>query len=334
MWSCVTKLDFASWQFASALRCALLTLTAWWTHKELVAHALLEYVIPLAAGVALLASSWLAIRQVQRSLLRAWRGEKRQMLTRRGLVVSLSSLLFAASCFYRAIFVADEGAGLCRGVPSVFNAPASGRLVATVGEIALVVQISSYIVGTSRRLDAKHSLWSKFKRFTYLPVTIAECLSWSGVLSGVTKFFCLEYIVWMLMALTWAWDSAMLLRVSRSWRDVVGHCSLFLASIGLLFFNACIEIPHFFAADEGGDDGGLESAFACRQDVNSPIWVKRLPFFFAYFLGCSWCSVALSYSMFATYGWGKGEFSKYLCAPKNSHVQMSSSLRKFLKKGR
>jgi hypothetical protein len=36
----------------------------------------------------------------------------------------------------------DEGAATCRGKPTPFNAPAAGRSIATVGEIALVVQVS------------------------------------------------------------------------------------------------------------------------------------------------------------------------------------------------
>ena len=31
------------------------------------------------------------------------------------------------------------------------------------------------------------------------------------------------------------------------------------------------------------------------QDADSPLWLKRLPFFFAYFVGCSWSSAALTY---------------------------------------
>merc|ERR1711907_619775 len=54
---------------------------------------------------------------------------------RKGFVATAASLLFVMSCFYRSIFVADEGAALCRSASSIFNAPASGRMVATIGEI-------------------------------------------------------------------------------------------------------------------------------------------------------------------------------------------------------
>merc|ERR1712129_200092 len=76
----------------------------------------------------------------------------------------------------------------------------------------------------------------------------------------------------------------------------------------LFFFYACVEIPHFLHAD-GGEDGALESAFQCHQDIDSPVWAKRLPFFFTYFLVCSWCSVAISYRMFRSYGWGEKRYS-------------------------
>jgi hypothetical protein len=54
--------------------------------------------------------------------------------------------------FHRAINIADEGAATCRGKPTPFNAPAAGRSVATVGEIALVVQFSIFIDETALRL--------------------------------------------------------------------------------------------------------------------------------------------------------------------------------------
>jgi len=307
-WMPWAKVESDSRCLASNLRNGLLAVNAWWTHKDDVAFLLLEYVIPFATGLALLSSGWLALRQFERSVRRAFKGEKRQLFSRKGLVVSLASLLFAASCFYRSIFVADEGAGLCRGSPSMFNAPVSGRFVATIGEIALVVQISSYIMGSARRLGVTLTMWTTADRHKYLPVVIAECLSWSGVLTGIAKFFCLEYVVWMFMALTWTWDGAILLMGSRSWWDCMGHCGLFLSGIALFFFNACVEIPHFFQAD-GGADGALESAFECHQDIDSPIWAKRLPFFFAYFLICSWGSVAISYGVFRSYGWGRGRYS-------------------------
>mmetsp|Transcript_1629 Transcript_1629/g.3919 ORF Transcript_1629/g.3919 Transcript_1629/m.3919 type:complete len:360 (+) Transcript_1629:124-1203(+) len=275
-----------------------------WTREPRVAvEVLFELLLPAAAALALLASSLLAVRQLARRLqgsgrLRAGR------FGRRGLMVSVGSLLFAASCLYRALFVADEGAGLCRGKPTVFNAPAAGRLIATVGEVALVVQISAYLDDTARRLRVSRGLWAHKKRWTYAPVISAECLSWTGVISGVPLFFCCEYVVWMLMAVTWAWDSAELLHMSSRWGDSVGHATLLVASAGLFAFNAFVEIPHFFVH---GQDAAAAQAGAsmleCFQDVESPIWLKRVPFFAAYFFGCSWCSAAMSYRYFVRGGW-------------------------------
>mmetsp|Transcript_13583 Transcript_13583/g.29894 ORF Transcript_13583/g.29894 Transcript_13583/m.29894 type:complete len:341 (-) Transcript_13583:122-1144(-) len=262
---------------------------------------LFDVVLPLAAGMALLASGLLAARQAARFLERQCRAScgrrPRWRFGRKGLVVSVCSMLFAGSCFYRSVHVADEGAMLCRGAPSAYNAPVSGRLVATLGEIALVAQIAAYLDDTALRLKIPRQLWATRKRWTYAPVLLAEGLSWSGVLLGEPRFFCCEYVVWMLMAGTWAWDSAELLHKSACWRDSLGHASLLAASAGLCFFNACIEIPHFFlqegVASATTPLGG--SAFRCLQDAYSPVWLKRLPFFVTYMFGCSWSSVAISY---------------------------------------
>eukprot|EP00930_Biecheleria_cincta_P080083 TRINITY_DN6816_c0_g1_i1.p1 TRINITY_DN6816_c0_g1~~TRINITY_DN6816_c0_g1_i1.p1 ORF type:complete len:333 (-),score=50.78 TRINITY_DN6816_c0_g1_i1:503-1444(-) len=257
------------------------------------ATTLLDVVVPAAALGAFLVSAVVLLRSVAWRLERSCRPERTPRFGRKGLVVSAACLLFVASCLYRAIFVADEGASLCRGRPSVFNAPVSGRLVATVGEIALVVQLSSYLDDTARRLDVMRGLWAASKRFTYAPVVLAECLSWCGVLSGVPQFFCCEYVVWMFIAATWVWDSAELLTKSVRRGDVLSHASLLLGGMGLFLFNACHEMPHFFL-HQAATAFSQGNAFSCHQDMFSPIWEKRLLFFVTYFFGCSWCSAAVS----------------------------------------
>merc|ERR1719464_352828 len=111
-------------------------------------------------------------------------------------------------------------------------------------------------------------------------------------------------MAWMLMAVTWAWDSAELLHRSARWSDSAGHATLLAASAGLFTFNAFVEIPHFF---KHGQDSAAAQAGAsmlqCFQDAESPIWLKRVPFFAAYFFGCSWCSAAMSYRYFVCGGW-------------------------------
>lgn len=176
---------------------------------------LFDYAIPFFAASALLVASVLLIRTVARwSFERCCSGHARRF-GRKGLMVSASSVLFVLSCFYRSMNVADEGAAMCRGAPTSFNAPWAGRAVATVGEIALVVQISSCIFDCAQRLGSKsgpwhawiglkNGVWSSRGRFTILPVCIAEILSWSGVLTGVSRFYCCEYIMWCLMAFTWS----------------------------------------------------------------------------------------------------------------------------------
>ena len=136
---------------------------------------------------------------------------------RKCLVTTGCSLCFVFSCVYRALNIADEGAAMCRGAPSRFNAPVAGRFVAALGEVALVVQ------ERLRRRDRaparrERGLWRGcFERWTSVPfstlgpVLVAEAMSWTGVLSGDSKFYCAEYVLWMLIAFTWAWDAAEML---------------------------------------------------------------------------------------------------------------------------
>lgn len=75
---------------------------------------------------------------------------------------------------------------------------------------------------------------------------------------------------------------------------------------GSFSFNALLEIPHFFAyARAGTPTEGLPGVWECVQDAASPLWLKRLPFFFSYFVGCSWSSAALAYRAFRVGGGGR-----------------------------
>lgn len=228
-------------------------------------------------------------------------------LTRSTSLVAGTSVLFAFSCAYRALNIADEGAAACRSLPSLFNAPASGRTVATVGEISLVYQLSVYMHETANRLGVTSSLSSSLIRrlttipfTTIAPVLLAECMSWSGVLSGVSKFYCVEYVLWMVVALSWAWDGAALLgHTPQRFGDRLVHAGIMLAGLALFAFNALFEIPHFFSYQRDPTVANQQvlptGIWECYQQHDSPLWWKRLPFFFCYFIGCAWASVALTY---------------------------------------
>jgi len=264
---------------------------------------LFDLIIPFSAGISLLIGVLLLSRWSIMWIENHSMPKNKIKFGRKGLIVCGSSVLFAFSCFYRALNIADEGAAMCRGSPTAFNAPVSGRFIATLGEVALVVQVSIYIQETALRLGAIQGLWrSIFEQYTslpfstILPVILAETMSWSGVISGNSKFYCAEYVLWMLIALTWAWDSAELLNKSEGYSETVMHAAILLGSIGLFFFNAFFEIPHFFKYQRGGTAAAhIPGLWECIQDESSPLWMKRLPFFFCYFIGCSWSSVAVAY---------------------------------------
>ena len=93
---------------------------------------LFDYLIPGLAGAALLVTVLLAARAI--AAASALGAPPR--FGRKSLVATGSAVLFAFSCFYRALNIADEGAAMCRGAPTPFNAPAAGRFVATIGEVS------------------------------------------------------------------------------------------------------------------------------------------------------------------------------------------------------
>merc|ERR1711988_55677 len=261
---------------------------------------LYEALIPFGAGLALFTAYTMAVIQGVRQM-QALKLPEASEFGRKGILISTASVILVLSCLYRSVFVASEGAALCRGSPSVFNAPVAGRSVATFGEIAFAVQVGTYIADTAKRLGVRGRVWTSSLLLVWGSVCLAEALSWSGVVSGNARFFCIEYFTWCAIATAWAWDSAELLGKSRRWGDILTHCTILFMSLGLFSFNAFMEIPHFYlnyqraVAGVADDTVGGTSMWECLQDPDGPIWIKRLPFFFCYFFGCSWSSVALSY---------------------------------------
>ena len=82
------------------------------------------------------------------------------------------------------------------------------------------------------------------------------------------------------------------------------HTHTYLKQTGLLIFNLLFEIPHFWSNFQRVATGEVDTTVAavgsttmwsCMQDRDGLLWVKRLPFFFCYFFGCSWSSVAIAY---------------------------------------
>lgn len=185
---------------------------------------------------------------------------------------------------------------MCRGPGTVFNAPAAGRAVATIGELALAVQVKSYLEDTALRLGVRSKSMSSL---SIAAAVVAEGCSWLGVLTGISRFFCVEYCFWVAIAAMWGWDAAELLHKSTARGDAIVHAMILSASLALIVFNLVHELPHFFVAkpmnaDLASNTLAMATPFACTQDANSPIWLTRLPFFVTYFAGASASSTILA----------------------------------------
>ena len=74
------------------------------------------------AGVSCMVSVLLALRAALARGVRAVAGPGAPDFGRKGLLVTVSAMLFATSTFYRSLNIASEGAALCRSKPTVFNA--------------------------------------------------------------------------------------------------------------------------------------------------------------------------------------------------------------------
>jgi hypothetical protein len=256
--------------------------------------------LPAAALMSLTLGLLLLLRTGVRSLQppaeRAPRRRRLPQFGRKGLLISASSILFTFSCLYRALNVADEGAYLCRSRSTPFNAPAAGRFIATVGELALVFQLTVYLADTSARLGVRRSGFSSNCLYTMVPAVLAESCSWAGVLSSTAAFFCAEYVTWVCIGAMWAWDAAECLHHSARRGDTLTHGAIVVASLSLILFNLCHELPHFWDAQPLAPPPaqGGSRAWACTEDHDSAIWLERLPFFVCYFFGASWCSTAVA----------------------------------------
>ena len=270
---------------------------------------LFDFLIPFLSGLSFLVAVVLTFRAITRTACTNNSTTTTTRPGRKAILIASSSLVFSLSTFYRALNIASEGAAVCREKPSAFNAPITGRTIATFGEIALVVQASLFIEEASIRLNTSRGPWAYvFSTYTsldfstVLPVLFAEVFSWSGVLriagEQSSLFFCAEYIMWMFIAFTWAYDSAELLHKSTLFMDSVSFCVLMLTGVILFLFNAVLELPHFFSGAER--DPNQPGIFECIQKHDSPLWKKRLPFFVMYFIGASWIAVGGSFRFLRT----------------------------------
>ena len=303
--------DFLTVSIACA---AILTAIAWYSVKQestssdvstTLLSILFDFLIPTLSGMSFIVAAVITFRACTKAVCSTTTAKP----GRKAILVASSAFVFAFSTFYRALNIASEGAALCRSKPTAFNAPITGRTIATFGEIALVVQASLFIEEGAIRLKTTRGFWDRFctsithTHFsTVIPVFFAEIFSWSGVLrlagESSSLFFCAEYLMWMLIAFTWAWDCAELLHKSTNFMDSVSFCVLMLTGIILFFFNAVLELPHFFSgADRDSNTPGL---WACVQKHDSPLWKKRLPFFVMYFIGASWIATAGAYRFLRT----------------------------------
>jgi len=291
---------------------AIFSVYAWdtWAQKsKRQLDILMDYVIPYGACVSMVVSVLLSVRHFAKYFETKClsESEKRQKFGRKALIMTASSILIIASCIYRSFFIASEGAAACRGISTIFNAPVSGRSIATVGELAFVVQVTSYIEASGERLKVKNSTFATNKWLMYTPAILAEAFSWTGVLVGNAQFFCLEYFCWVCIAFCWAWDGGELLHLSVRWGDNICHAMLICGALGLLIFNIGFEIPHFIQNwERSSTSTQIPSMWECASMPDSPLWLKRLPFFFCYFFGCSWSSTAILYRFFRS---NAGSFS-------------------------
>ena len=70
------------------------------------------------------------------------------------------------------------------------------------------------------------------------------------------------------------------------------YTSFYYWGFGALVLNEFEGQPQVIKGLGFADAPGI---WECVQDADSPLWLKRLPFFFTYFVGCSWSSAALTY---------------------------------------
>ncbi len=308
-----------------AIACAgLVTAIAWYVVKlkstppevaTTIMNVLFDFLIPTLSGLSFIVASVLTFRACTKTVC----ASSTVKPGRKAILVASSAFIFASSTFYRALNIASEGAATCRSKPTVFNAPITGRTVATFGEVALVVQASLFIEESSIRLKTTRGFWDRFctsishTHFsTVVPVLFAEVFSWSGVLrlagEQSSLFFCAEYVMWMLIAFTWAWDCAELLHKSTNFMDSVSFCVLMTTGVVLFFFNAVLELPHFFSGAER--DPNTPGLWECVQDHDSPLWKKRLPFFVMYFIGATWIATAGSYRFLRTINYNNDKVDK------------------------
>ena len=199
-----------------------------------------------------------------------------------GTLISGCSLLFALSCA-QSPSSSPTRARRCRRALRLQRA-GSGR-VATSREIALGVHLRLYRrhgkrLGVTAR-SGRRAIGSR------LPVCAARVLLGAACSPAIALL--LRERLWCLWRSRGAGmrPSCAPLEAARRRRDTPVCCSARSASSSCLVH----EIPPSSSPRSPGTaPSSALGVWECVEDAGSPLWLKRLPFFFIYFFGCSWLS--------------------------------------------
>ena len=65
----------------------------------------------------------------------------------------------------------------------------------------------------------------------------------------------------MIIAFTWAWDGAELMHKAQDMKQTLTFAGVMIGGLVLFFFNAFLEIPHFFQYSRPSEVLSYESVF-------------------------------------------------------------------------
>lgn len=178
-----------------------------------------------------------------------------------------------------------------------------GRTVATIAEIAIIVQCSILLREAGKEAGDQFS--ARVARLIVPIVLVAECSSWYAVITTNYLASVIEESLWTISGILLAYSFISLwTRVRRVQRYFL--LAMLLSCLGYIMFMVMIDVPmywHRYRQDTAMGinylsltQGIVDAAKTCTVSFDWPIWRQETVWMTLYFTVAVWASILLAHA--------------------------------------
>lgn len=210
--------------------------------------------------------------------------------------------IYVIGCAFRSFLPRIDLERICL-VGTWMSSMLAGRTVATVAEIAIIVQCSILLHEAGKGAEDQLSIW--VARLIVPIILVAECSSWYAVITTNYLASVIEESLWTVSGILLLFSFISLwARVTRIQRYFL--LAMLLFCIGYIIFMVGVDVPmywHRYRQDTvmgvgylSLTQGILDSAKACIVSFNWSVWRQDIIWMTLYFTVAVWASILLAHA--------------------------------------